>query len=113
MIIIAGAVIISLTDTNVIEQAEYASERYRVAMYEEKINLARQEKLLAEYGTTEGVNISVRAVLDITEENEEDYVINIATANSIPANMPAGTYYKLDENRYATKTRENTREKIF
>ena len=35
---------------------------------------------------------------------------DIATANSIPANIPAGTYYKLDEDRYATKTRENERE---
>ena len=110
MVIIAGAVIISLTDTNVIEQAENATTKYRVAQFEENLNIEKQQKLLAEYGTTEGVNISVRAVLDITEENEEEYVVNIATANSIPANIPAGTYYKLDEDRYATKTRENERE---
>ena len=110
MIIIAGAIIISLTDTNIIEQAENAATSYRVAQFKENLNIEKQQKLLAEYGTTEGVDISVRAILDITEENEEEYVVNIATANSIPANMPAGTYYKLDENRYATRTRENKRD---
>ena len=113
MIIIVGAVIIFLTDTNVIDQAESAATKYRVAQLEENLGIEVQNALLAKYGTTENVSISIQEILNISPEEEEEVAINIATANSIPANMPAGTYYKLDENRYATKTRENTREMLL
>ena len=45
MIIIAGAVIISLTDTNVIEQAENAATSYRVAQLKENLNAEIQNTL--------------------------------------------------------------------
>lgn len=109
MIIIVGAVIISLTDTNVIDQAESAATKYRVAQLEENVKIEMQNALLAKYGTTENVSISIKEILNI-EDDKDERIVNIATANSIPANMPAGTYYELDGNRYATKTRENERE---
>ena len=113
MIIIAGAIIISLTNTNVIDQAENAATSYRVAQLKENLNAEIQNTLFAKYGTTENVSISIQEILNIAPEEEEEVAINIATANSIPANMPAGKYYEIDGNRYATRTRENTRDMLL
>ena len=106
MVIIAGAIIISLTQTNVIDQAEYARERHNITVLEENLRLERQNILLEKHGTVKDEDVKVATILNLTEED----AINIATANSIPANMPSGTYYEIDGNRYATKTREIERE---
>ena len=46
MLIIAGAIIITLNNTNVIYQAEYARERHNITILEENLRLERQNILL-------------------------------------------------------------------
>ena len=60
MIIIAGAIILSLSNTNVIDQAEQAKDKYNLSQVKEAVNLDRTNALLTRYNTTEGVNISVK-----------------------------------------------------
>ena len=49
MIIIAGAIIISLSNTNIIDQAEKASNDYTIAQEKEKIGLALSEWQIEKY----------------------------------------------------------------
>ena len=100
MIIIAGAIILSLSNTNVIDQAEQAKDKYNLSQLKEAVNLDRTNALLTRYNTTEGVNISVKELLGLTDSD----AMNVASTNTMPANMPTGKYYKLDVTKYGMQS---------
>lgn len=60
----------------------------------------RTNALLTRYNTTEGVNISVKELLGLTDSD----AIELISTNTIPANMPAGKYYKLDVTKYGMQS---------
>lgn len=107
LIIMSGAVILSFNKTNILDQAEFAAERQKVAFLQEKITMEKQNEMLSRFETThsnvatQNKTVTVQELLNVTEED----ALNIVEANSIPANMPAGTYYELDSNRYSSRLR--------
>ena len=102
MIIIAGAIILSLSNTNVIDQAEQAKDKYNLSQLKEAVNLDRTNALLTRYNTTEGVNISVKELFGLTDSD----AIELTSTKTMPANMPAGKYYKLDVTKYGMQSAE-------
>ena len=107
LIVMSGAVILSFNKTNILDQAQFAAERQKIAYLQEKITMEKQNEMLSRFGTTNSTGtaqnktITVQELLNVTEED----ALNIVEANSIPENMPAGTYYELDVNRYSTRLR--------
>ena len=96
MIVIAGAIIISLTQTNIIDQAESAKDKYNLSQVKESVELERYNALLSRYDTAENVNISVKELLGLTDTD----AMNIISAVTMPENIQTGKYYRLDVTRY-------------
>lgn len=78
MIIIAGAVIISLTETKIIDQAGVAVEKHNISEIQSAANLAYAEYLLTDRTTTLQGYISNKLIKDgvIAEEEKGKYYIN-------------------------------------
>ena len=66
MIIIAGAIIISLSNTNIIDQAEKASNDYTIAQEKEKIGLALSEWQIEKYVGEKSIKETIKYSLEGT-----------------------------------------------
>ena len=107
LLILAVVTIGAVQESTIITHAENAKEMYIMKQTEEKIKLEIAEMELAEYGKE-------ITVIDIIKkyEGEEATVepISIASnAKSVPENMPAGNYYILTPEKYASDNNANIR----
>ena len=105
LLIIAVVTIGAVQESSIITHAQNAKERYQVEKLAEKMKLVEAEMQLENHGS----KISVEDILVKYEGEAKPPVSIAANAKSVPENMPAGNYYIITPDKYASNNNENIR----
>ena len=99
LLIIAVVAIGAVQESRIITHAQNAKKR-------EAIKLALSEGKLENYGSN---SITLTEIIKKYEGEEKESVSIAANAKSVPENMPAGNYYIIEPEKYASDNSQNVK----